>query len=535
MKAFLKNHIFTIVLVLLLSIPLTLQTFQPGFFVGDDGEWMIIRSSAFHEALRDGQIPVRYLGRLNHEYGYPVATFLYPGYLYLTEPLVFAHLGFINSIKIMFTLSMVFSGLFAYLWLSSLFKKWPAFIGALVYLYTPYHLVDMYSRGSLGELLALAVVPFILWNIERRSLFFSAIGIGGLILSHNIMAALFLPCVLLYAFLRNKKSIKNNIISVAVLTVFGAGLAAFFWMPALLELQYTIFNQTKISEWQNYFAPFSRIGGLQLIIILFSVLLFVFKKWLTAKKSFIETKLHKSLIIFFTIAGLLSVFFSSSFSSPLWYVLPVTFIQFPFRFLSLEVVAVAFLAAFILDAIQNKMFQRIYGAVIIIALAINAVPYLTHIPSFDKGEGFYTTNQSTTTTRDEYMPVWVKEKPFDRPAEKVQIINGEGSISNNIVTNKRIAFAVNAKTDVIVQINKIYWPGWNASIDGSNVSISHSNSKGLMTLPIAKGTHKITLLFQETPLRLFADIVSIISFISLAAVAFLRGKKQQQKLYNKKR
>ncbi|MBI5019227.1 hypothetical protein HZB58_03065 [Candidatus Gottesmanbacteria bacterium] len=51
---------------------------RPGFFVSDDGEWMIIRLSAFYQSLADGQFPVRYLGRLNNSYGYPVANFLYP-------------------------------------------------------------------------------------------------------------------------------------------------------------------------------------------------------------------------------------------------------------------------------------------------------------------------------------------------------------------------------------------------------------------------------------------------------------------------
>lgn len=529
MKAFFRTHILTFVLLVVFALPLSVQLFQPGFFVGDDGEWMIIRSSAFHEAIRDGQIPVRYTGRLNNEYGYPVTTFLYPGYLYLTEPLNFVHIGFINSIKVMFTLTMVLSGVFAYFWFAKLFKKWPSLIGALVYLYTPYHLVDMYNRGSLGELLALAVVPFIFWNIERKSLLFTSIGIAMLLLSHNILAAFFLPIILLYAFLRNEEKFKKKLLSLGLLTLFGLGLASFFWIPALFELQYTVFNQTKISEWQNYFASYAQIGGLPVAILGLSVLLLIFRKHFSKAKSLIEVTNHTRLFIFFTVAGLLSVFFSSFFSTALWHVLPVTFIQFPFRFLSLEIVAVAFLSAYILNSIRDKKFQLVYSIIIVLCLAINATPYFLQIKSFDKGEGFYVTNQSTTTTRDEYMPIWVKQKPVERAAKKIEIIKGEGTVSSIIVTNKTISFSVGAKTDAVVQINKIYWPGWSVQVDGNSGEILYGNPKGVMTVNLSKGNHTVHLSFTETPLRLFADILSVITFIMLIGVLVWKTKKHHKK------
>lgn len=520
----LRSEWVVLLILFVLSIPLTLQTFQPGFFVGDDGEWMIIRSSAFHEAFRDGQIPVRFLGRLNHEFGYPVATFLYPGYLYLTEPLVILGLGFIDAIKIMFTLTMVLSGIFSYLWLSKLFNKWSALIGSLVYLYTPYHLVDMYNRGSLGELLALAVAPFILWQIERRSLFFSAVGTAGLILSHNILAAVFLPVLVIYALLRNTGNIQKKVFSVLVLMLLGLGLSAFFWIPALYELQYTIFNRTKISEWQNYFASFSQIGGLPLTLLAVSAAVIIFQKQFKTEKSFLWIKNYKNLFILFTLIGFVSIFFSTAYSTFLWNILPVSFIQFPFRFLSLEIIAAAFLSAYLMNALQQRIVKIIFASIVVIALAINALPYFTNITSFDKGEGFYTTNQSTTTTRDEYMPIWVKEKPFERAAEKVQIIKGSGEITGSTVTNTKISFGVNAKNDAEIQINKIYWPGWNASVDGRDAFVNYNNPKGVMTVLVPQGNHEVRLSFQETPLRLTADIISILSFVTLLAIVIIHKK-----------
>jgi hypothetical protein len=293
----------------------------------------------------------------------------------------------------------------------------------------------------------------------------------------------------------------------------------------LFELHYTIFNQTKISEWQNYFAPYSRIGGLPFILIVTSFVALLFQKQYNDPKSFLNVKKHKLLFILFALLGLLSIFFSSSISSPLWHVLPVTFIQFPFRFLSLEIVACAFLAAYLFSALQSRIIKGIFATVVVISLTINAVPYFINISSFDKGEGFYTTNQSTTTTRDEYMPVWVKEKPLERAAEKVQVIKGTADVTNSIFTNTKISFTANVKSNAGIQVNKVYWPGWTASVDGKDAAIDYRNSKGVMTIAVPTGSHQVRLSFQETPLRLFADLITIISFVALTVFIFYNDRK----------
>ena len=136
-----KIKILITVLLIVCSIPAIIPLFHPGFFSTDDGEWMVIRFSAFHQALRDGQFPVRFLSRLNNEYGYPVANFLYPGFMYLAEPIKILGFGFVDTIKIVFGIALIESAVFTFFWLSRIFNKVPAFIGALIYLYAPYHLL----------------------------------------------------------------------------------------------------------------------------------------------------------------------------------------------------------------------------------------------------------------------------------------------------------------------------------------------------------------------------------------------------------
>src|SRR5258706_11747847 len=107
-----KILLFFIILVTLISLPSVVSLFHTGFFVTDDGNWMVIRLSAFFEALRHGQFPVRFLPRLNFGYGYPVADFLYPLFMYLGVPIHLLGFGFVATIKIILGVSLISSGIF---------------------------------------------------------------------------------------------------------------------------------------------------------------------------------------------------------------------------------------------------------------------------------------------------------------------------------------------------------------------------------------------------------------------------------------
>jgi hypothetical protein len=485
-----------------------------GFFVTDDADWMIIRFSAFHQTLRDGEIPVRFLGRLNQEYGYPVSTFLYPGFMYLAEPFKLIGFGFVASIKIILGLSLLASSIFCYFWLKKFFDQFSSLIGAAFYLYLPYHLYDVYTRGSVGEVLALAILPFILWQIERKSMILASIGIGLLLLSHNILAALFLGFLLCYfgldIFLAKKR--KQSILRYACMLGLGGGLSAFFWIPALFELPYTVFSKTTISQWREYFASFPLIGFSVVIVLLFTLFHMATKK--------IMLKKHRLTVLFFVV-GILSLFFATAMSSFLWEILPVQFIQFPFRFLSLLLICVAFLVTVNISLLQGKR-QIVIGIGLIAVLAFSAYPFFQSIKYTQKDEGYYSTNMDTTTVHDEYMPLWVKTKPTVRAEKKVEISKGEGITSSVVYNNKQIQFAIESKKVTTVQINTIYWNGWKAFLDNKEIPIQYQNPKGVMRISVPNGKHEVIVLFSETPVRLLSDILSCISLCILLGISAKR-------------
>ncbi len=498
-----RNKLSWILVLILVSLPAIAALLHPGFFQSDDGEWMIIRFSAFHQAFLDGQFPVRWLDRLNYGYGYPVANFLYPGFMYAGELFKFLGFGFVTTIKLIFGLSMVGSAVFCFLWLLRFFDKFSSVVGSLFYLYTPYHLFDLYKRGSIGEVLAFAIVPFVLWQIERKSFFWTSLGAGFLILSHNTLSLLLLMVIVAYLISRGLAYAIYFLPAI----MLGLGLSSFFWVPAFFELKYTVFYQTQIAEWNKYFAGVGLIGVSTIFILLLAVFFFVVSK--------IQIQKHGLAVLFFVV-GLISVFFASQISTLLWKILPVSFVQFPFRFLSITILSAAFLAAVVVSQLKGKL-KIILAIFILVLLAYSAKQYIKPSVFFDKGDMYYATNEATTTVQGEYMPIWVKNAPKEHFDKRIEISSGE--IKNLNGKSNHIQFLASSEQDSIISINMIYFPGWKVTVDGKREPVDYRNDKGIMQIHVPKGQHTISANFSETPLRFISDMVSLFSILVIIFIS----------------
>lgn len=523
-----KKTILLICLIVAASVPAIWNVAQPGFFETDDGNWMIIRFSAFYQALRDGQFPVRYLLRLNNGYGYPVATFLYPGFMYVGIPLKVLGLGFETTVKVIISASVILSGIFSLIWLRNKFDSKSAFIGALFYVYTPYHLFDIYHRGSVGEVFALVWPPLILWAIDKKNVVVTALATAALILSHNTLALFFLPIVLIYAgFTKHGKGKTKGILTMLASIAIGIGLTSFFSLPALYELQFTKFSTVTISDPTNYFASADTLGISTIVATLTACLVFIFYK-----------KLHKNKKLFFVFAffAISTIILASPVSKSIWENIPSSFVQFPFRLLSITIICVAYLSAFAVN-LPQKAIQKVLCAALAISLLFSALRYAQPIKRTNFADEFYSTNQATTTVKNEYMSIWTEEEPVTSASNRVEVIEGDALYSNTKVSNNSISFNTVSQEQSTIQVNVMYWPGWQAKIDGKEVNIQYKTTNGIITIPVEKGMHQIEIIFKETNFRKVANALSIGSFIALIALTFAtyRLRKRGNVLNNKKK
>lgn len=503
-----KREFLVILLLVALSLPSVVSFLHAGFPKTDDGDWMIIRFSAFYEALRDGQFPVRWLSRLNHGFGYPVSNFLYPGFMYLGVPLKVIGFSFVETIKILFAVSLVSSAVFSYLWLRTHFTKIASLTGSLVYLYLPYHLYDATVRGSLGEVLALSVIPFVLWSLGKRFFFISVMGIALLILSHNTLALLVLPLLFIYELLRLKREEWKKIVSIFLL---GVGTAAFFWLPALIDLPATVFSKTTVSNHMEYFASIAQIGIATLLLLVFGGVSFFFKKDL--KKNY--------LFIFWFVVFAVSLFMSSVLSSVVWNILPVQFVQFPFRFLSLTLLGGAVVTAYLI-----KTYNLNKGIVIgfLLLLFVTNGYYLAR--SYDVfDEGYYTTNQATTTVQNEYMPIGVATAPSEQ-AKSIMSME-KGTLENIIHEGTTYTATVKTSDEQKLIVSQVYFPGWVGYINGQRVNVSAESNTGDIVFVVPPGESIVMVQFEETPLRLFADAISVVSLL-ISGILIIATKKRRK-------
>ncbi|HSW77148.1 MAG TPA: hypothetical protein VLG50_08885 [Candidatus Saccharimonadales bacterium] len=525
---------FIFLLAILISLPIILPYFHPGYFPTHDGEWAVVRLGDMFRSLRDHQFPVRYSGNLNFGYGYPLFNFTYPAPYYLGIILHFFKLGFVDSIKFLFAGSVVLSSITMYLFSTELWKnKTAGIISAIFYVYLPYRIVDLYARGSIGESLSFVLFPLIaicalkiLDNINTKFyIVFGSISYALLILTHNIMALLFTPILFTFIaakmFLVKNKSYINSIIFI----LLSYALSAFFWLPALLEKHYIALSITPIADRNIYFVQlnqlllpnwgyglpdgpngFSYQIGIGHLVVLITVLILIIYSLVKRKK----ISKDNNFIFAFVIIGIVFVLtlLMFSFTKAIWQVIPLLHeINYPWTLLAQIGFLISLLAGFLWT--QKNLFKYLAFGLCLLSIIL-IIPHAKPERVFDKGDGYYLTNDATTTSSDELMPLWVKQKPRINRDKKAEIIKGIGGISSLNTNSKKINFLSELKTNSIIQLNTIYYPGWNAFIDGKQIPISYSNPKGLMQINVPTGNHRIDLNFSETSERLISDIISLV-------------------------
>lgn len=490
MKHVLKTWWFGLLVILVFCAVFLWPLTSPGFFVSDDGEWMIIRLSAFYQSLAEGQFPVRFLGRLNNSYGYPVANFLYPGFLYIGSLLHFIGFSFVASIKLILAGSIVGASVTLFFLLRHFKYTLLAQVGGVAaFLFSPYVAFNLYRRGSVGEIFGFFAGTLTIYSLIARRTLLLPFAVALLIVAHNTFAFLILGVCGLYILYKRMWD------SVGYMAL-GVGLASFFWMPALFEQRYVPFAATIVSNPPTYFPISAQLLSVSSAWILAAlVLLFVPKK---------------SDETFFLFVLVLAAFVASPASAFIWQ-LPLVgqLVQFPFRLLGVAALAAPVaVAGAIRGGAKRGIILFVFLTLIWIMTAVRTVATVDHVA---RAEGFYTTNEGTTTVANEYMPVWVRELPRTRQTGRVEMVNGDAELVLKSATTQKIEATIDAQTEAVVQINTIYYPGWGIIIDGSPTVIDYANPQGLMRARVPPGNHTLLVEFRETVPRFGADVVSFLS------------------------
>ncbi len=524
-----------ILIVLLLSALAVVDLANYGLPPTHDGEYHIMRIWQFYRVLSDGNIFPLWAPDFNNGFGVPLFNYVYPLPNYIGS--FFHWLGFslIDSYKLTMVFGNLLGAIFMYLFISQRWGKVSGLVAATFYTYAPYHLLDIYVRGSVGEVVALGVFPGILWSYEKfmkesryRYFVIAACLLGLLILSHNILAMIFFPVFLIIEFfvIMSKTEKVKRIQQLVAASLVGVGLASPFWLPAILERKYVQGLQTSnpidhfpelykliYSSWGYGFSGDNGAGQMSFQIGIAGLFVVILAVILT----FFVRKIRREVFFYFLIL-LLTIFFITPYSSWIWERLPlVNYVQFPWRLLSISTFLIALLSGLIVrrDIYKKNIFPILISTFLIL-LSIGFSLNYTKAPFYHKrADNHYLIRSNftdgTNSPGDAFNTIWLDNLP-KKAKNKIELV-GKGQIEIIKMSSQRYIFSVDLEENSIVNINTAYFPFWESIIDSEYSKTQNSN--GVISLDVNKGVHEIEVFVRDSYLRKISYFIFYLSILML--------------------
>lgn len=240
------------------------------------------RIAEMARGLQAWDLPVIWSQNLGWGYGMPLFQFYAPLPYFLGALLFLCGLDLVWSVKLLFFFSQLVTFWAVYFWSKEIYNTSRfALLSAVLATLAPYRAMDIFARGALSEIWAIAFLPLLFYGLtkiaQRKTggLFWSVLGGVGLALSHNITTLLAIPSVIIYVLillfnkdflnkktdkktsLSSQKTIKKSgfnflLFSRQILTagLLVAALSAFYLLPAFFEQ-----DQTQLKSWilDDYF------------------------------------------------------------------------------------------------------------------------------------------------------------------------------------------------------------------------------------------------------------------------------------------
>ncbi|MEW5989295.1 MAG: hypothetical protein AB1791_21930, partial [Chloroflexota bacterium] len=141
-----------------------------------------------------------------------------------------------------------------------------------------------------------------------------------------------------------------------------------------------------------------------------------------------------------------------------------------------------------------------------------------------------------TTSGADYLPIWVEQPPpaatlwplyeassphYVIPRLDMTTLPPGATISQAHYGLTTAELSLDSPAAFQARFHWYYFPGWTAELDGRPLEVFPSGPHGLLTTEIPAGRHTLTLTFGDTPLRRFANglsLVSLVVFVGLLVI-----------------
>jgi hypothetical protein len=251
------------------------------------------------------------------------------------------------------------------------------------------------------------------------------------------------------------------------------------------------------------------------------------------------------LIAFFAVLTVTVVFLMLSVSAPLWQVLPlVRLAQFPWRFLALTVVSLAFLSGAVVRGSRPAMGLVSVPVLALAALLVlGSLPYMqAHLSEREVSlAGLMQFQQSSdemtgSTAWVRQIPQWspmadyfIAGEPLTSKVNYDYLYQQPGRVHARTVelhTDSELV-EYSAQRPVLITFNTFYYPGWTAYLLDAQTNavleelpIALRGDLGLMTVRVPAGIGRVLLRFEDTPIRKLGRLITLASLgLVIALVA----------------
>jgi len=542
---------------LIIAAPFILQSDIPH---NNDLENHVYMAHTYADALREGRLYPRWIEGALLGYGSPIGNYYPPATPYITAVMeLFFTNDTVIAIRLVAVGAILLCGVMTYLFILRLMRAEYAIIATLLYLYSPFIGQTVpYILGDLPLLFASALLPMSLWSIGRVITCQNPLDrvilavVGALLwLTHIPMAIA--TTIILITFLGANIVIRKiklgRIVIVLVALIGGAGLSAFFWLPAWTEHNLVTWINAPYIRLSTHlalntiFAPFSPIDLNQQVYIpqvalglggIISIVL--------GSVGIIFAKFYRRWWIFWGLCGT-SILSIGIFILPneLWLMSPI---QFCF--------AIVGSGVFALTTKLPRTISRIILPTTIVLVCLFALPVWFAPRWGDESTTWGNIAQITHEQLGYGVAVLPPTAPIpitlpqpivpnrglisgyaDEQTNVVRIPQNQLTISKQagliFAESHRDRYLIQTDTPAVFEVLRAYADGWQADVDETPVSVTRNPASGLMQVSVGRATNGVlTLSYDTTTNRQTAWGISGIIMVFLvinALFALLRRKR----------